>query len=53
MRLSEFTTPPTIMSATDSNGQVDRAKADTMVDPRVYFAKNKRRIKKKSTVNKS
>lgn len=52
MRLSEFTKPPTIMSATDSNGHVDRAKANQMVDPRGYFAKNKRRLKKKSVVAK-
>lgn len=36
------------MSATDSNGNVDRAKANQMVDPRGYFAKNKRLSKNKS-----
>ena len=50
MRLSEFTKPPTIISATDSNGQIDRTKANKMVDPKGYFAKNKRCIKKKNVV---
>ena len=37
----------TIASATDSRGNVSRAKADKIADPRGYFAKNKRSIPKK------
>lgn len=37
----------TIASATDSHGNVSRAKADKIADPRGYFAKNKRSLPKK------
>jgi hypothetical protein len=37
----------TIASATDSRGNVSRAKADKIADPRGYFAKNKRSLPKK------
>jgi len=31
----------TIASATKANGNIDRAKADRILDPRGYFEKNK------------
>lgn len=37
----------TIASATDSKGNVSRAKADKIADPKGYFAKNKRSLPKK------
>lgn len=37
----------TIASATDSKGNVSRAKADKIADPKGYFAKNKRLLPKK------
>lgn len=52
MRLIEIAHPETIMSATDNNGHVNRNKANKMVDPRGYFAKNKRRIKRKNILSK-
>lgn len=48
MKMSEIIRPVTIASATDGHGNVNRSKANTMVDPRGYFAKNKRLSKKKS-----
>jgi hypothetical protein len=37
----------TIKSATKANGNIDRAKADRMLDPHGYFSKNKRKIKRR------
>ena len=50
MKMSEIIKPVTIASATDSHGQVNRTKANSMVDPRGYFAKNKRQSKKKANI---
>jgi hypothetical protein len=33
----------TIAAATKKNGNIDRKKADRMIDPHGYFAKNKRK----------
>ncbi len=35
----------TIASATKADGNIDRAKADRILDPRGYFEKNKRKLK--------
>lgn len=48
MKMFEIIKPVTIASATDNHGNVNRTKANKMVDPRGYFAKNKRLSKKKS-----
>jgi hypothetical protein len=52
MKISELLSEKfqTIASATGPHGKIDRAKANQMVDPRGYFAKNKRSIKKKNTL---
>ena len=42
----EILNDETIASATDSKGNVSRAKADRIADPKGYFAKNKRKLKK-------
>lgn len=48
MKISELLEKksPTIMSATTGNKGLNRNKIDPMVDPRGYFAKNKRSHKK-------
>jgi hypothetical protein len=38
---------PTIKSATGPHGQINRKTSDRIVDPRGYFAKNKKRIGRK------
>ena len=38
---------PTIKSATGPGGQINRKTSDRIIDPRGYFAKNKRRISRK------
>jgi hypothetical protein len=42
----EILNDETIASATDSKGNVSRAKADKIADPKGYFEKNKRQLKK-------
>ena len=45
MKICELlSNPETIMSATDKKGHVSRLKADRIVDPHGYFARNKNRI---------
>jgi hypothetical protein len=46
MRIMEILRAPTIASATGREGKINRNTADRMVDPRGYFARNKRRTKK-------
>jgi hypothetical protein len=48
MKISELLSKKsqTITSATNSNGNVDRNKSDQIVDPKNYFSKNKKQIKK-------
>jgi hypothetical protein len=46
MRIMEILRAPTIASATGRDGKINRNTADRMVDPRGYFARNKRRTKK-------
>ena len=37
---------PTIASATERSGNINRTTADRIIDPRGYFAKNKRKNRK-------
>jgi len=46
MKISEILKPMTIVGATDSHGHVNRAKAERIPDPRGWFAKNKRALRK-------
>lgn len=46
MKISEIIAP-TIKSATGPHGQINRKTSDRIIDPRGYFAKNKRAIGKK------
>ena len=39
----------TIMTATDNGNGIDRRKAEKIVDPRGFFTKNKKRIKRHLT----
>jgi hypothetical protein len=52
MKISELLSKKfqTIASATGPHGKIDRNKANQMVDPRGYFAKNKRSIKHKDNI---
>jgi len=47
MKMSEISKPMTIRSATDSHGNVSRAKAERIYDPKGWFKKNKSRISKR------
>lgn len=47
MKIKDIIAEETIASATDAKGNVSRAKADKIADPRGYFAKNKRSLPKK------
>jgi hypothetical protein len=49
MKIAEILQAPTIRSATGKDGMINRVTANRMVDPRGYFARNKRRIKTKKT----
>ena len=46
MKIVEILQAPTIRSATGKDGMINRTVANRMVDPRGYFARNKRRIGK-------
>lgn len=39
---------PTIRSATEPSGNINRRTADRIIDPRGYFAQNKRKLGKRS-----
>jgi hypothetical protein len=47
MKISELLKAPTIVSATTKSGEIDRAVADRIEDPRGYFKKSSSYYSKK------
>lgn len=47
LELAGIAKGPTIADATERSGNINRTTSDRIIDPRGYFAKNKRQLHKK------